>query len=240
MNIIIDKGNSSVKIGLFENNVLIENFSFDNLNEDFLHKIISEFSPQVGILSSVGKLDHSIMDFLFFHVTDFYELNNSLPLPIKIDYLTPETLGADRIAAAIGAFKEKPDNNLLIIDIGTAITVDYVSAEGIYKGGNISPGIDLRFRALNDYTDKLPLINEKGDMPDLGYNTETAIRSGVISGIIRELDSYIDEYKKKQEVFTFLTGGHSFYFESKLKNSIFADGNLVLKGLNEILNYQYG
>ena len=97
----------------------------------------------------------------------------------------------------------------------------------------------MRFKALNHFTDKLPLVNEIGEIPSLGYDTETAIRSGVIEGIVREIDSYIEEYKKELKVFIFLTGGHAFYFESKLKNSIFADRNLVLKGLNEILKYQY-
>ncbi|MCC8146102.1 MAG: type III pantothenate kinase [Bacteroidales bacterium] len=240
MNIIIDRGNSSVKIALFERNLLIKSWHSDELAESFLLEIIKEYSPSAGILSSVGRVEPSVLSFLYRYIPSFYELNSRLPLPLRVEYATPETLGPDRIAAAVGAFIQQPGKNLLIIDAGTAITIDSVSAQGVYRGGNISPGVDLRFKSLNNYTDKLPLINEEGDIPALGYNTETAIRAGVIGGIVRELDSYIDEYKKNQEVFAFLTGGYSFYFDSKLKNSIFADGNLVLKGLNEILNYQYG
>ncbi|GHV23956.1 hypothetical protein FACS189428_7920 [Clostridia bacterium] len=168
----------------------------------------------------------------------FYELNPQLPVPLTIDYKTPQTLGMDRIAAAVGAVAQQPGAHLLVIDIGTAITLDFVTAAGVYKGGNISPGPELRFKALHHFTNRLPLINEEGNLPVWGYDTSTAIRSGVIGGIVRELDSYIAEYKKNDTILTFLTGGYAFYFESKLKNATFADGNLVLRGLNEILNYQ--
>jgi type III pantothenate kinase len=143
----------------------------------------------------------------------------------------------DRVAAAVGAAAQAPGKNLLVIDIGTAITTDFVTADGIYRGGNISPGPELRFRALHQFTEKLPLVEAEGDVPPLGYDTQTAIRAGVIGGTVRELDSLIDEYRQKHGVLTFLTGGWAFYFESKLKSPIFADGNLVLQGLNEILNY---
>ncbi|MDR0865785.1 MAG: type III pantothenate kinase [Candidatus Symbiothrix sp.] len=238
MNIIIDQGNSAVKIALFEHNTLVKSFQPEVLTPEVLQTVIRKFQPQAGILCAVKKTDPDLCDFLAGILPVFYELNSQLPLPLTIDYRTPETLGMDRVAAAVGAFAQKPEKNLLVIDMGTAITLDFVTAEGIYKGGNISPGPVLRFKALHHFTNRLPLLDEQGDLPALGYNTETAIRSGVIEGIVRELDSYIEEYKKKHAVFAFLTGGHSFYFETKLKNSIFADGNLVLKGLNEILKYQ--
>jgi len=239
MNLIIDQGNSTAKLALFEKNILMDYFQLDVLTVPFLEQILQKYSISAAILCSVGKVDETVYSFLKKEISHFYELDTHLPLPLAIDYKTPQTLGMDRIASAVGAFAQKANSNLLIIDVGTAITIDFVAASGVYKGGNISPGIDLRFKSLHQFTDKLPLVNEKGDIPSLGYDTETAIRSGVIDGIVREIDSYIEEYEKNQNVFTFLTGGHSFYFESKLKNSIFADGNLVLKGLNEILNYQY-
>ncbi|MDR0680877.1 MAG: type III pantothenate kinase [Dysgonamonadaceae bacterium] len=238
MNIVIDRGNSGNKIALFEKNTLVKSFQLTVLTKAVLLPIIEEFHPQASILCTVTKKDSILNAFLANTVPVFYEMNTQLSLPLTIDYKTPKTLGMDRIAAAVGALKQKPDTNLLIIDIGTAITVDFITDKGVYKGGNISPGPILRFRALHRFTNKLPLINENGDIPDLGYDTETAIRSGVIEGIVRELDSYITEYKKKQPVFAFLTGGYAFYFERRLKNAIFADGNLVLNGLNEILNDQ--
>ncbi|MDR0542041.1 MAG: type III pantothenate kinase [Dysgonamonadaceae bacterium] len=232
MNLIIDQGNSVAKVALFDGNTLVKVFHTEALTEVFLEDIMQEFQPEAGIFCSVKNLkSYKVLN-------TFYELDDRLPLPLTIDYQTPQTLGMDRVAAAAGAVAQKPCADLLVIDIGTAITIDYVSARGIYCGGNISPGVELRFKALNHFTDRLPLLNEQGDIPPLGYDTETAIRSGVIEGIARELDSYIDEYKKNQDISTFLTGGYAFYFESKLKNAIFADENLVLKGLNEILKYQ--
>jgi type III pantothenate kinase len=238
MNIIIDQGNSVNKIALFEGNTLIKSIQLTVLTKAVLQPIIKEFHPQASILCAVTKKDSILNTFLANTLPVFYEMNTQLSLPLTIDYKTPQTLGMDRIAAAVGALKQKPDTNLLVIDIGTAITIDFITDKGVYKGGNISPGPSLRFRALHRFTDKLPLISEDGDIPCLGYDTETAIRSGVMEGIVHELDSYIAEYKKNQRVFTFLTGGYSFYFESRLKNAIFADGNLVLKGLNGILNDQ--
>jgi type III pantothenate kinase len=235
MNLIIDQGNSAAKVALFDENTLVKIFHTEDLTEVFLFNIVQEFQPQTGILCSVK----AFKSYPCLHMLKaVYTLNHELPLPITIDYQTPQTLGMDRIAAAAGAVAQKPAVNRLVIDIGTAITIDYVSAEGVYRGGNISPGPELRFKALHQFTDRLPLIHEQGDVPPLGYNTETAIRSGVMEGIVRELDSYIEEYRKNQDISAFLTGGYAFYFERKLKNAIFADENLVLKGLNEILNYQ--
>jgi type III pantothenate kinase len=159
-------------------------------------------------------------------------------LPIEVHYQTPETLGNDRIAAATGANFLRPDRDVLIIDAGTAITYEIVEASGVYIGGNISPGMTTRFRALHRFTEKLPLVREPEQISWLGTTTETAIQAGVVNGIIYEMDGYIHDVRKKYpDVFVFLTGGHSFYFERRLKNSIFAAINLVLVGLNRILEY---
>ncbi|MDR1527544.1 MAG: type III pantothenate kinase [Dysgonamonadaceae bacterium] len=235
MNLIIDQGNSAAKVALFDGNTLVKVFHEEALTEVFLWSIVQEFRPEAGIFCSVKD----VTDYQSFKLLkSFYRLDYRLPLPLTIDYQTPQTLGMDRVAAAVGAAAQKPATHLLVIDIGTAMTIDYVTADGVYKGGNISPGVELRFKALHRFTGRLPLMDEQGEIPPLGYDTETAIRSGVIAGIVRELDSYIDEYKKNQDISAFLTGGYAFYFESKLKNAIFADENLVLKGLNEILKYQ--
>jgi type III pantothenate kinase len=239
VNIVIDQGNTSAKVALFEGKTLFSVFQYNSLSEELLQKIFSEHLPEAGIFCSVKQESPEVESFLRSHLSACFELTGETALPFTLDYRTPHTLGADRIAAAAGAFFQKPGENLLIIDIGTAITFDWMEKNGVYKGGNISPGPELRFKSLHQYTGRLPLLNEEGDLPPLGYDTETAIRAGVIRGIVREIDSYMDDYKKKDHVFTFLTGGYSFYFESKLKNPIFADENLVLKGLNEILNYQY-
>ena len=239
MNIVIDQGNSSAKIGIFDKRRLYASYIHKSLKPERLLKLLLRYSPSHSIFSSVGEGNPEYLEVLRKGIKDFVELNTETPLPIQLDYQTPETLGKDRVAAVVGAYMQKPGRNLLVIDAGTAITYDFIDSKGIFHGGNITPGMTIRFKALHNYTRRLPMLDEKGDLPEWGYSTETAIRSGVVSGIVREMDSYITEFKKKYNVLTFLTGGHSFYFESRLKNAIFADGNLVLKGLNEILNYQY-
>ena len=149
-----------------------------------------------------------------------------------------EYLGKDRLAAAVGANYLQPGKDLLVIDAGTAITYELIDASGSYLGGNISPGMTTRFRALNLFTEKLPLVVEQEYIPLVGTDTETAIQAGVVNGIVCEMDGYIEMLRLKYpNLLVFLTGGHSFYFERRLKNSIFADINLVLTGLNRILEY---
>ncbi|MDL2223627.1 type III pantothenate kinase [Bacteroidales bacterium OttesenSCG-928-M11] len=239
MNIVIDQGNTSSKVALFENNILIETIRFKPLTAKDLIFLLDKYTPQNGILCSVGEIEKEVIDILKEKIPFFIELDEHTKLPIRSEYQTPHTLGKDRIAAVVGAYTRFPKRNLLIIDAGTAITYDFVNSDGVYKGGNISPGMTARFRSLHMFTKKLPMLDEEGDISELGYNTETAIRSGVVCGIIREMDSYVEEYIKKHNVLAFLTGGHSIYFADKLKNRIFADVNLVLKGLNDILIYQY-
>lgn len=239
MNIVIDQGNSSAKIAIFDRKKLYVSYIYKVLTVERVQKLLLNHSPACGLLSSVGNVDPAVLDLLKNGICCFTELDHTTPLPIEVKYDTPETLGKDRVAAVIGARSLKPHKNLLVIDAGTAITYDYIDKGGQYWGGNISPGMTVRFKSLHKFTKRLPMLDENGPVPELGHSTGTAIRSGVVSGIVREMDSYITEYKKKHQVLAFLTGGHSFYFESKLKNTIFADENLVLRGLNEILNYQH-
>jgi type III pantothenate kinase len=240
VNIVIDQGNTSAKVAMYERRKLLASFIFKPLNLNRLVKLVNEYSPSRGILGSVTDFNPDIISYLKEKLNCFIVLDDKTRIPIAIQYKTPETLGRDRIASAVAAYIKYPTRNLLVIDAGTAITYDLVQAGGIYAGGTISPGMTIRFKALNNYTKRLPMLDEEGDIPELGYNTETAIRAGVVNGILKEMNAYIDEYKiKYPDLLVFLTGGHSFYFETKLKKSIFADGNLVLNGLNEILNYQY-
>ena len=138
----------------------------------------------------------------------------------------------------VGAFYEKPDCNILIIDAGTAITYDLLLKQGVFTGGNIAPGIRMRLKALNHFTGKLPLVEKIGDFPLMGTDTETAIRAGVIQGVLFEMDGYIRELKAiYPDLLVFLTGGDAFLLAEKLKTPIFVDKNIVLKGLNRILYY---
>jgi type III pantothenate kinase len=239
VNIIIDQGNTSAKIAVFDGRKLLASFICKPLLLKRLETLLNEFSPSQGILSSVVGLREDVIGLLEQRLNRFIVLDEKVPIPIQNAYKTPETLGKDRIAAVVGGMKKAPRKNILVIDAGTAITYDFLDNSGVYRGGNISPGMTVRFKALHHYTKSLPMLDEHGDIPFIGYDTETAIRAGVIKGIAKEIDGYIDEFKQKYpDLLVFLTGGHTFYFETKLKNSIFADGNLVLEGLNEILIFQ--
>ena len=236
MNLIIDIGNNSAKFFLFKGEQIIlhtrkSNSSFEILDEwsrlyDIEKAIISsvvEEGPE--LLSAISKLQCPVVRF-----------NNSMQLPLEIKYKTPDTLGSDRVAAAVGAWNETPGRNILVIDAGTAITVDFISKDGKYNGGNIAPGIKMRLRALHEFTNRLPIVDKEGEIPSIGYDTETAIRSGVINGICHEIDGYINEFKQKFcDVLVFLTGGDEKPLKNRIKNCIFADKYLVAKGLNRIL-----
>jgi type III pantothenate kinase len=210
----------------------------DNNDASWIDEVFEQYHPGMGIMSSVIYSDGALVGTLQKRLPYFLWLDENVPTPVKIEYETKDTLGKDRIAAVIGATFLKPGQNALVIDAGTAITYEIVEASGVYVGGNISPGLTTRFRALNRFTERLPLVTERNDVPLIGTSTESAILAGVVNGIIFEMDGYIDMLKKKYgDIFVFLTGGHSFYFERRLKSHIFADANLVLIGLNRILEY---
>lgn len=208
----------------------------DNLEK--LDSFLAKYPCQKGILSTVIPLNNKVQQqirALPFHINI---LDASTPIPIKNCYKTPQTLGTDRLAVAVAAAIQFPKKDVLIIDSGTCITFELVTALGEYLGGNISPGINMRLKALNHDTGQLPLEESKGNIPDLGYNTETAIRSGVINGIKYEIEGYIHSLRKKYpSLLILLTGGNHFNFDSQLKSDIFADKFLVLRGLNYILRY---
>jgi len=189
-------------------------------------------------LSTVIDTEKELITCLENRLERFFFLDEQVRLPIAVRYQTPETLGRDRIAVAVGANYLQPQKDILVIDAGTAITFEVVEASGIYLGGNISPGLTTRFHALNRFTKRLPLVEEKEIVPLLGTSTETAILAGVVHGIVFEMDGYINTLQNKYPgLYVFLTGGHTFYFAKRLKSAIFAEKNLVLIGLNRILEY---
>jgi type III pantothenate kinase len=165
-------------------------------------------------------------------------LNAGTPIPIKNQYKTPETLGNDRLANAVGATIIFPEKNVLIIDMGTCIKYDFIDKNKNYHGGAISPGLEMRFKSLDKFTDQLPLIEPSENFSLTGRSTEESILSGVQNGIIFEINGMIDQYKKKHdELKVIITGGDHAFFANHLKSSIFAAPNLTLQGLNEILEY---
>ena len=238
MNLIIEQGNSATKVAVYSK----EQMEFTSVYEDFsysdLINLFNQYPLKNGILSSVTETKKVLITGLETRLERFFFFDDQVRLPIRIKYQTPETLGRDRIAVAVGANFLQPQADILVIDAGTAITYEVIEAPGVYLGGNISPGMTTRFRALNRYTKRLPLVSNKENVPLLGTSTKSAILAGVVNGISYEMDGYIDELSKKYPcLYVFLTGGHAFYFEKRLKNTIFAVLNLVLIGLNRILEY---
>lgn len=240
MNLVIDLGNTFGKIAVCDGINIVESTISDKINNKEIAYFISNYSNIEGaIFSSVANHSRELVDYLSSSFPYFLELTNSTKIPLLNKYQTPETLGQDRLAAVVGAHTMLPQKNVLVIDAGTAITFDLVTAKGEYIGGNISPGMQMRFKSLNKYTSKLPLLEADDELVhDLGTNTEEAIISGVINGLVHEIEGYISlNCIKFSDLQVVLTGGDANSFVKKLKSSIFVVSHLNLIGLNRILDY---
>ncbi len=240
MELVIDAGNTYVKTAVFDGPNIIEL----NKTTDFTlsmarqllekHKLIHS-----AILSSVRKNTDELEVFLQ-QQTRFLRFDTRTPLPFKNQYASPETLGKDRIAATAGALELFPGKNVMVIDAGTCITYDMLTAAGEYLGGGISPGIRMRFDALHTFTGNLPLVKTTGEGRSelIGNTTEKSILSGVQNGVLQEVDGIIDQYKTQFPGLQIVVcGGDNKYFDKYLKNNIFAAPNLVLRGLAKILHF---
>jgi len=237
MNLTIDIGNTNIKIALFEDDKIIMTRIYEEFTIKELNDLNNIYKFRNVILSSVIINDFLIND-LQLNLYNFVELTCKTPLPIKNLYKSPETIGNDRLAAVAGANKIFPNNTVLVIDTGTAITYDIITNNAEYTGGNISPGLTMRFQALNAFTDKLPLLNKREKFYNFSTTTEDAIVSGVQKGIIYEIEGYIKEagaQHKNLEVI--LTGGDAKFFDKMLKKRIFVEPNLIFIGLNTILEH---
>ena len=242
VNLVIDRGNTQVKIGIFDQCKLIHSDYLDFLDKNFIEQIGKMYTIDKIIISSVvferhdelisnlSGLSHSIL-----------ELSYQIKLPFEWAYQSKSTIGKDRLAAVAGAISLYPQSYLLVIDAGTAITYEIIN-NNEFLGGNISPGLEMRFKALNTFTSKLPLLNKNDEHQLIGNSTNSAIQAGVQNGIIFEIDGLINKLKAEQKhLKTIITGGDAEFFARKLKNPIFVHPNLVLIGLNRILenNAQY-
>lgn len=239
MNLVIDIGNTRTKAAVFDGSEMIADYTWEGSSVDFV-KFILEKSPGIknAIVSSVHEQEPEFTGLISKKVKKLIEVDTTTPVPVINRYKTPDTLGKDRLAALVGANTIYPDSNVLIIDAGTAITYDFLDDDNQYTGGNISPGMEMRFKALNQYTRKLPKVGAKEFFPEMGTDTESSIRSGVTNGIIFEIDSYIHRFEQKyNDLKIILTGGDANFFVKKLKKTIFVVPNLVLLGLNYILQY---
>ncbi len=239
MNIIFDIGNTRTKVAVFENGKIIENKIFTDIQICDVELVLRQhLSIKNCIISCTGKLENELFGFLQSNFNNLIQLSGESKLPFNNNYESKNTQGADRIAAVAGAQVIYPNSDVLIIDAGTALTFDFIDAEGNYKGGSISVGIQSRFKALHNFTSKLPLLSQSENFSLLANNTQQAIISGVQNGVIFEIDSYINQLKiYYPQLKTIITGGDADFLANKLKNIIFVDLNLVLKGLNRILEY---
>ena len=236
MKLIIDIGNTAVKAALFEAKQLITSTVFNDCTLQNILVFIGKQTISETIISSVKLVDSDLKQIIQYF--DAHLLNESTLLPITIDYETPSTLGKDRIAALVGASFLFPNQDILVLDSGTCLTIDFINKRKIYKGGRISLGIAMRYKALNQFTSNLPLCEFSDSSMIMGYDTSSSIISGVQQGILAEVREIINIYKmENKDTIIIVTGGDCFFFESELKSSIFANPFLVMEGLNEILDY---
>ncbi|WP_338732784.1 type III pantothenate kinase [Mangrovimonas cancribranchiae] len=239
MNLIIDIGNTAVKIAVFKEGTLLFSSRGKVANlEEIINEIFQEY-PQIsqGIIASVGKLPLNVVNWLKNKI-NIIILNNETKLPFKNQYKTPKTLGVDRIGLISAAVEEYPNKHVLIIDAGSCITYDFVTNNAEYLGGAISPGVRMRYKAINTFTAGLPLLETKIPQHFVGNSTENSIQSGIVYGVLNEIDGFVKEYQNKYSDLTvILTGGDANFLSKQLKSSIFANSNFLLQGLNYILRF---
>ncbi len=239
MNLIVDIGNTHTKLFVLEDGTPICSFSVKGEWSGELLELKNKYKINACAAICVGAKKLQAEEILQELQCPVYWVTGETLSPIKVLYKTPHTLGADRLAAVVGATVLYPSQNLLVIDIGTCITYDFVDAANNYIGGNISLGMDMRFAALHNYTASLPLVTFQRPNPGIGYNTETAIRSGVVCGIKHEIEGYIQEsLRKTNDLRVVITGGGAEYVASFLDTTVILEPYLVAIGVNEILEYQ--
>jgi len=235
MNLIIDIGNTRAKIAVIKENSILKKMTSDiaNIKKD-IKKLQKDYTFKNCIISSVSKFDLSVLKNSF-NFDNIVELNHHTKIPFINKYNTPSTLGVDRIALASAAVTQYPFENVLVIDAGTCITYDLINSNSEYLGGAISPGIKIRYKSLHTFTANLPQL-EESNFTLIGIDTESSIHSGVLNGLIQEIDGVISQYKAKyQNLTVVLTGGDTNFLAKKLKSTIFANPNFLLEGLNSIL-----
>lgn len=237
MNLIIDEGNTRIKYAIFNGAEIVEILPDSDFSFKQVQLLLDRHQIKRCIASSTrnNKSHFESISGLF---ETYLFMDHSVNLPVTNRYETPETLGKDRLAGAIGGFTFNKNADVLVIDAGTALTFDYVDAEGAYLGGTISPGLTMRLRSLNHFTSKLPLVDATFSDSAIGKTTTEAIQQGVFNGIKHEIEGVCEQfYNKYPHGKVFLTGGDAVFFEKKVKSTIFVNSNLVLIGLNSILEH---
>lgn len=236
-NLTFDFGNSLTKAGLFKGSELVEVFRFPGKNNlDAILELVQNLEPERIIFAEVIELSPDLIEGLKANAKQLIRLSNQTNLPFQMGYQTPETLGQDRLALAAGASQMFHDKPVLAIQTGSCITYNFIGSDNVFEGGAITPGLNMRLKSLNHFTEKLPLVELENDASLVGSTTHESILSGVINGAAYEMDGFIEAYQESiDSLEVILSGGDTPFFENKLKNRIFADPNLVLRGLNQIL-----
>ena len=233
MNLIIDIGNTRVKAGLFLNKTMVDHWL--GIELDQLIDFLKDKPIKKTIICSVNNRFEHIIEYIRNRYTTHF-FSHTSPLPITNKYATPTTLGVDRLAAVVGAFQSYPEQHNLVIDLGTCITYDFITCNGDYLGGGISPGMLLRLRAMHEFTNALPQVTLTEKPSFIGDSTKSCMQSGVYYGIKHEIEGNIREYREKfGQINVIFCGGDANFFESSLKATIFVNQYLTLIGLNKIL-----
>ncbi|MDQ6903589.1 MAG: type III pantothenate kinase [Bacteroidota bacterium] len=229
-----DFGNTRLKCGVFNDGKLAEVFSITDSSNESIKELLKKFQPKKSILSSV--IDHDVaIEKILADNTFFHKLNSQSVLPFTTPVGKPETIGADRLALAAAAVHFYKGKNNLVIALGSCVTYNFINKYNSFIGGSISPGMEMRFKALNAFTAKLPLVKADWNFPLIGYDTRTNILSGVLIGLAEEINGTIKRYEEKFTNFNvLLTGGDAFYLAPHLKRKIFAEPDLIFKGLYAI------
>jgi type III pantothenate kinase len=229
-----DFGNTRMKAAFFQNKKLADTIVLDNDGIEIFDAFLKKYKPQKTILSSVINHNPEIENLLSAK-TKFHKLSYLSKLPFTTPVGKPETIGADRLALSAAAVHFFPRQHNLVIGMGSCITYNFINKDHEFLGGGISPGMEMRMKALNQFTAKLPIVKPDGNLPLIGYDTVTNILSGVVKGMALEIDGFIDEYKNRFSNFNVhLTGGDIVHLAPHLKNQIFADPELIFKGLYAI------
>ncbi len=238
MNAAIDIGNQRVKLALFDRDGIRKQLTLDSADWEVIEDWATNHLAQNIILSSVGPLPGEKLEALWRESANYIRLDDKTPLPITNRYATPETLGKDRLAAVVGAYVHYPGEHCLVVDAGTCITCDFLDAEGVFHGGSISPGLGMRLQAMHAFTARLPRLEPSKGSDWMGVDTASAMRAGAQWGAAFEVEGFArlfgERYGQPRLV---LTGGDADFLALALKSKIFVHRNLVLEGLNKILEY---
>jgi type III pantothenate kinase len=240
MILTIDVGNTRIKGAVFEGSMLMEAFIFEKSTlEKSIQNIVIKYKKVAHlVVSSVSDVEKQSFSGLK-EVLNIHFVSHKDPFPFENHYQTPTTLGIDRMVLASGATLQYPSHNRLVIDAGTCVTYDFIDEDNKYLGGAISPGLRLRYESLHNFTAKLPLLTLENPENFIGSSTSESIHSGVVNGLVHEIDGFINQYKEKYLNFIIiLTGGDAEFLAKRLKNTIFANSNFLLESLNQTFQYK--